>query len=109
MANLFHFDEIGNFDFLQTPDRWAEVVRTTIPPGELVSQLTKQVSRNEAVETLRAEGEMIIWGYIEWKDAFRDSRLHYRYWCFRLNPIRTKTDLAFKLPENYRSDCNRSE
>jgi hypothetical protein len=96
---FFEPEAADRFDFGKNPD----------DPSETISLPTQEIVTNDVRRAMNKEGVIIHWGYIEYRDIFPESPVHYLHWCMLLNFHPTGNgQFTLTLPILYKAECNTS-
>ncbi len=68
---------------------------SVMPPGATISQISKAVSKEDAIKAVKKQSVIMIYGYIEYRDVFPNTPVHHDDWCGELVPQDTSKTLSY--------------
>jgi hypothetical protein len=86
----------------------APLERLWVPSPNTYEQGGTMINEGDLQRVLGRTGQVIAWGYMQYRDPFPNAPVHHLSWCFKLSLVLTESGRKdWWLP--YSPDCNRSD
>lgn len=109
---FFDTDAPKTFDFVNPTVPLGDVVKVAFEPSKDEKDFRLQYSRCISDENVKMastdHGKIVMWGYVEYRDALPGNKEHHIHWCYQVFPI--DRDIAWIFSFSlYRGVCNISD
>lgn len=97
-------------DFSKSEGNLAEKSEGSIAPGQIATVGSVFVSQTDLQKTLVSNGNVFIWGQIDYRDSFPNTEPHTFHFCYVVagsgqNTVNAPVPLVFRA---YKPECNRT-